>query len=182
MGDVKCASCGEPWDAYGVRNGDMEPQDAAKFNRGEGCPSCLFGTACSSCAGSGRDDSGPWAGCSVCHDKGYALARKFEGRFFVGYDPNVRYLSGPGPTVKLGVRTFPEQVGVFLSRDGRVEEWWIACPDGCIEKAADLCSSCNGSGKLTVENPDDLAFQAARDACNESDEDPMEILIERGLL
>ena len=44
MSDIYCATCGEPWDAYGVRHGeDMTPAEARKFLAGEGCPCCRFG-------------------------------------------------------------------------------------------------------------------------------------------
>lgn len=38
--DIKCVVCGEPWDARGVRNGDMEPWEAELFRQGAGCPCC----------------------------------------------------------------------------------------------------------------------------------------------
>jgi len=40
MGDVHCQVCREPWDAYGVRNGDMCKWEADLFLGGEGCPCC----------------------------------------------------------------------------------------------------------------------------------------------
>lgn len=43
MGDVYCAKCGEPWDAYGVFHGDMTEEEAKRFLNGEGCPCCNFG-------------------------------------------------------------------------------------------------------------------------------------------
>ena len=43
MADILCAQCGEPWDAYGVRQGDMEPDEAELFLAGKGCPACGFG-------------------------------------------------------------------------------------------------------------------------------------------
>jgi hypothetical protein len=43
MSDILCALCGEPWDAYGVRHGDMTPEEAAQFLAGRGCPACGFG-------------------------------------------------------------------------------------------------------------------------------------------
>ena len=43
MSDITCAICGEPWDAYGVRNGDMEAREARLFLAGKGCPCCEFG-------------------------------------------------------------------------------------------------------------------------------------------
>jgi hypothetical protein len=62
MSDIRCAKCGEPWDAYGVRNGDMDSSEASKFMRGEGCPSCNFGRGsdtCELCKGTGKVDC--WA-------------------------------------------------------------------------------------------------------------------------
>lgn len=40
QGDLICNRCGEPWDSYGVRHGDMIEEEAKKFLRGGGCPSC----------------------------------------------------------------------------------------------------------------------------------------------
>jgi hypothetical protein len=42
--DVHCLVCGEPWNRYGIDHGDMAPEEAAAFHRGEGCPACGFGT------------------------------------------------------------------------------------------------------------------------------------------
>lgn len=38
--DIKCIVCGEPWDAYGVSNGDMAKWEAELFRKGAGCPCC----------------------------------------------------------------------------------------------------------------------------------------------
>ncbi len=40
MGDISCAVCTEPWDAYGARHGDMLPWEYNLFRQGAGCPSC----------------------------------------------------------------------------------------------------------------------------------------------
>jgi len=40
MSDTKCIVCGEPWDAYGVRHGDMLEWEADLFRKGAGCPRC----------------------------------------------------------------------------------------------------------------------------------------------
>lgn len=42
MSDIYCAKCGEPWDAWGVRNGDMTEEEAKLFLKGMGCPACGF--------------------------------------------------------------------------------------------------------------------------------------------
>ena len=38
--DLYCKRCGEPWDSFGVRHGDMTNIERVQFFRGEGCPSC----------------------------------------------------------------------------------------------------------------------------------------------
>jgi len=48
LGDIFCRKCGEPWDSYGVHaslrdDGDMSPDEARRFLRGEGCPCCDLG-------------------------------------------------------------------------------------------------------------------------------------------
>ena len=40
MGDIYCAVCGEPWDAYGVYHGDMTEEEKENFLAGRGCPVC----------------------------------------------------------------------------------------------------------------------------------------------
>lgn len=41
MGDIRCRQCGEPWDAYGARHGDMTEEEYEAFVRGDGCPNCI---------------------------------------------------------------------------------------------------------------------------------------------
>jgi len=66
MGDVHCAKCGEPWDAYGVRHGDMTPEEAKRFWAGEGCPCCRTqDRPCPSCKGTGTAWSQPCFACSA---------------------------------------------------------------------------------------------------------------------
>ena len=43
MGDIKCRKCGEPWDYYGLKHGDVEPGEGERILNGEGCPCCEFG-------------------------------------------------------------------------------------------------------------------------------------------
>ena len=40
MSDILCVVCAEPWDAWGVRHGDMAPWESALFRAGAGCPAC----------------------------------------------------------------------------------------------------------------------------------------------
>ncbi len=37
---VKCAVCGELWDFYGTRQGEMEQWEYRLFRMGAGCPRC----------------------------------------------------------------------------------------------------------------------------------------------
>ena len=84
MSDILCSVCGEPWDAYGVRNGDMDPAEARRFLSGQGCPSCDFGQSCPLCRGTGKEPCpnrcfpkdgkryhylcGPLTPCTSCQD------------------------------------------------------------------------------------------------------------------
>jgi hypothetical protein len=190
MSDIPCAKCREPWDAYGVRHGDMEPDEAKRFLKGEGCPCCGFGARCPSCDGSGRTDQYSGANCPTCKDKGYILAWSPErdargfvgGLFYTGYSPNVRALGKVNYRDRktLGTRTFPERISAFESADGTVLEFWLICPDCKAEGNFEPCSSCDGKGTLT---PDPDAEEAAvRAELDWSDEDPMEILERRGVL
>ena len=39
-GDLVCNICGEPWDSWGIRHGDMTEKELEKFLNGKGCPCC----------------------------------------------------------------------------------------------------------------------------------------------
>lgn len=38
--DIHCIQCGEPWDAWGARHGDMAHWEYKLFYKGAGCPCC----------------------------------------------------------------------------------------------------------------------------------------------
>lgn len=40
MSDVRCVVCGEPWDYWGARHGDMKQWEWELFRKGAGCPAC----------------------------------------------------------------------------------------------------------------------------------------------
>ena len=44
MSNIICRVCGEPWDMYGLKHGDVKPDEADKILDGKGCPCCKFGT------------------------------------------------------------------------------------------------------------------------------------------
>lgn len=186
--DISCAKCGEPWDSSLE---DMEGDEAARFRKGEGCPCCRFGTACSLCDGTGHEDV-IRPDCQVCRDKGFVLAfsprrsvRSFQaGQFYVGYAPHTKQIFDPfSSPLQIGTRSFPEQLESFESADGWVDQWWVACPERCTPKGA-TCVRCKGSGHLalTEEEAEHRKLEAARSALDASDSEPISILIERGLL
>jgi hypothetical protein len=182
MADVYCAKCGEPWDYHGIPrhqsdDGDMTYEEAEKFRHGKGCPCCGFDDGvCPTCSGAGKmtHDYG-----NVCCQNGWVLAwspagtsHSFrKGEWYVGYHPNVKHIPDP---VKV------QRVEGYQSRDGWVFQYMIQCPE-CRGEGDHLiaCPECDGTGKLKVDK--DLELKAARSECAISDEDPMEILIRRGL-
>jgi hypothetical protein len=40
MTDIHCAICNEPWDSYGLINGDVKAWEADNIKNGYGCPCC----------------------------------------------------------------------------------------------------------------------------------------------
>lgn len=178
MSDIYCAKCGEPWDAYGVRHGDMEPNEAEKFRRGQGCPCCGFGTKCPACHGTGRDTdryATPSGDCPTCHSMRKVLARRlFSDRtgcdFRYDYIPNVKRV--PFDAVQM-----PGKPRVFQCADGLVEEVWFRC----WSCSAPACPECGGDGKLHMkQSADELAVRAMQSDVANSDEDPIRIMNRRG--
>jgi hypothetical protein len=61
--DLYCQRCGEPWDFYGVYNGDMTPEEKDDFLKGKGCLACkgkqicTEKAACKDCEHSAEDSS-----------------------------------------------------------------------------------------------------------------------------
>lgn len=193
MADIRCAQCGEPWDSSLE---DMEPGERTRFKKGEGCPCCRFGTICPSCNGTGFDENYIYLPQELkdclCHGRGYVYAFSpktnqgpYEaGEFYVGYEPNVTHVDGPmlkhlDPIV-MGVRTFPEKVGEVEYKTGWIESWVITCPWDHVP--TNKCAICEGSGKLVNDDPERRAVNAMRDAVDATDEDPIAVIIERGML
>lgn len=165
MGDIYCAQCGEPWDAYGVRHGDMTTAEADKFRRGLGCPACHFGTTCTQCGGVGRVNTD----CSTCHNSGRVFVRTTAKRVHweFGYKPNVR---------QIDYEPFREDAGYMNDYEGWVRQGAALCPD-CLHvdgERGEVCPACSGTGKLVVE--EDAWETAVQSAIEESDEEPIGIL------
>ena len=173
--DIHCAKCGEPWDSYGVHHGDLTPAESRRFLRGEGCPSCNFGTTCTQCGGSGKErDAG-----SRCYCRGeyYIFARvldydndnqarcfrgKFDlmatigksisDRYILQYDwvPNVKTISDAERAKAVLMRVCEP---MKECRDGWFYEVKLACPFCDVTKAMP-CTTCNGTGKLVTGHED----------------------------
>lgn len=177
MGDIKCAKCAEPWDAYGVDHGDMTCMGAHKFHHGQGCPSCHWGTECVSCGGTGLEREQYGNQCQTCMGQHKVLARRLlsdsKGVWRYGYIPNVRQVP-----VEYEEGLMRELRPVRESRDGPFVEAWFRC----WSCQGNPCQWCKGDGKLHVGNPEEVELDAARSAVEESDKEPVGILERRGLL
>ena len=189
MSDVLCAKCGEPWESYSLQKGiyesgegDLTKVEAERFLRGEGCPSCAFGTLCTTCDGTGRYEEGKCcrngavlAWCPSVTGPGFKA-----GEFYTGYRPHVLHITDPdSPPGELGKRRGPAYIGSHATANGGVSEYWVRCPvcNGELE----LCTACDGTGKPPKPDPD-LELEAAKSDCDSSDLDPIEILIRRGIM
>ena len=88
MSDIICAKCSEPWDSYGLDHGDTTKEEARKIRKGQGCPSCAFGTRCTICYGKGWYTPEGWdpelveVKCSRCEGTGKFIPEKEGGHLF----------------------------------------------------------------------------------------------------
>jgi len=147
MGDIHCPKCGEPWDSYGVHNGDMTDGESRRFLAGEGCPSCNFGTECPQCNGMGKKSESYEKG-QCCRNgrvlvwspnrSGYIYSNE---KWYSGYVPRVKVYPGD---IRI-LRTLPS----IATNDGRVSQAWAECQE-CHGKGyhLEICARCKGSGKL----------------------------------
>ena len=180
--DIKCAKCSEPWDAYGVRHGDMESGESQRFLLGEGCPTCNFGTTCPRCAGTGKEredhspcycrgehfiiarilkDSDDGRGecypyrCDLFLQVGKPVPRSNPVRF--GYLPNVQHLTPEQRRRALVLKIYSQK----QCRDGWYSEAKLACPL-CSEQPTIPCAICAGTGKFASPlDPERTAVFAA---------------------
>lgn len=153
MADIYCAKCGEPWDAYGVRHGgDMTTSEAHRFLRGEGCPSCHFGTKCPACKGTGKERC-------TCLDGKVIVKHGYYERYEDVYDYEL------GRYVSVGRNYHPP----------KFEECRTCKGKGFLENP---CPVCRGTGK-PVNGPE-MALRALESEAEASDEDPIVIMHRRG--
>lgn len=178
MSDILCAKCGEPWDSYGIGNGDMTAPEARRFRKGEGCPCCGFGTLCTQCGGSGVSNvhfcphqcmSGKilaWMPMIGDPHKQYC-----DGNWYTGYRPNVKVV--PEDAIKL------REAGTVQSADGPIRQAWFRCP---FHKKEDemKCPHCEGDGKFHSNDPN-MEMKALESAIEASDVDPFIIIEERNM-
>ena len=179
MADMSCIKCGEPWDAYGVNNGDMEPHEAKRFKRGEGCPSCNFGTQCDQCDGSGREVGYSISpDCKTCRDKGYVLGRWIKDEVSIGWQPTVRYLGrrGDQPKKTIGAKKLPAIIRTFDCLEGVAVEYWLLCPDCKGEGDILPCRFCDGSGALKTDDDTDEWANRIQSHLDATDEEPLGVL------
>lgn len=182
MSDIYCRKCGEPWDSYGITldigQGDMTPEEVKKFRRGEGCPSCGFGTKCTHCSGTGAEPGQSYlrARCMTCRDQHWTTALRFGP--LVGLDSQPLQLKYESQRQLPANTQILEDWGIHARADGHVHEYKIPCPDcQSIEK----CSTCGGDGKW---HPAELASQLRRDVnaleslLDASDEEPIGLIDE----
>lgn len=154
MSDVTCAICGEPWDYYGLKHGDLRPEEAERFLHGQGCPTCGYGTRCTACYGTGRTpERYSRATCPDCYGKRFVFVRRclgapepFYRQWFMGYQPTAKH--GPAPWDYTQIERDP-------SRDGPVESGRAYCPT--CWATAPLCEVCGGDGQYHPPAAEEVA-------------------------
>lgn len=183
--DITCAKCGEPWDSTLT---DMAILERRRFQRGEGCPSCGFGTKCPTCSGTGKVQR--LRGALSCCYNGKVVAwrpdRDVPGGYrhdlwYVGHVPHVRTFADVMVLEVLPSHESADGAGCTVT----VHEVWAKCPTcGGNGDHLETCSQCHGSGKLdhTADEQEAMRMEAARSHIEASDGDPVSILVERGLL
>lgn len=192
MSDILCAKCSEPWESYSLQigiyesgEGDLTKKEAESFLRGEGCPSCAFGSLCPTCNGTGRYDEGRTAcpgqfpcgnGARLAWTPANTAGRYRGGSYYTGYDPNVIHVEAPkAPPGAKGNGGKPVKIGGHATADGYVSEYWILCPD--CEGDIPPCTACDGTGALKPSPGASLAALESELDC--SDLDPIEIIDRR---
>lgn len=183
MSDISCALCGEPWDAYGVHHGDMEPEEAARFLHAKGCPACGFGTTCTVCNGTGRKPDDMYdrsQECPRCRGSRTVSVRLHKNRMWTGWQPTMLEwpLDEAGDPFNKSNRYHLRRLETFVCADGPVREVWARCPD-CYDTAPP-CRECDGTGAFRTRESeatrDQLWERHVTEALDASDEDPIEIL------
>jgi hypothetical protein len=167
MSDVYCAVCGEPWDYYGLKHGDVTPNEARRILAGDGCPCCHFGESCHTCRGTGRVRRNLGT-CPTCFNYfTITLITLLHGEERWILQGSVTPQTPRGRVITDPVwAPFPSPER-FECRDGYALQKRALCPD-C---EPDFCPTCHGTGKRTVrDTPNMEALMAsALDATDDPD-------------
>jgi hypothetical protein len=171
----------------------MLPSEAARFLKGEGCPSCRFGTMCVGCAGTGIAGGGwsaPTHDCKACRGSRKLLVREIltgPWRMEFGYQPEVTVI--PEHLAETLMPMHPGAETFHTYANCKTKEFFILCPY-CMEKRGVLkpghdgrvCGSCNGDGKFrqTKAEAED-AFLRHASSSVEATDDPDTVLNRLGL-
>lgn len=178
MSDVFCAKCGEPWDYYGLKHGDVEKDEADKILKGLGCPACGFGSRCTHCEGTGKEQMSP-SKCNDCRGHMKVLVRrcrgdlKYAGAWISGYESCGEGIKVWNRVVVL--KNMLYKLKPYECAEGMVEQAFIRCPE-CWPKAEN-CRRCNGTGEFAVNKDSEaMAMQSLESICDATDEDPIKYI------
>lgn len=146
--DVICAKCGEPWDMFD--GGDMNYSERKRFYAGDGCPACEFGTICTHCRGTGREQEDSRLSSCYCRGDHYIFVRSaawVPNTWSYDYSPNVRHIA-PMPARIISQETQE-------CSEGKYQSIKILCP--FCGDTAPICPACNGTGKFTPASEGDYS-------------------------
>ena len=188
--DISCAKCMEPWDAYGVRNGDMESWEAKRFLKGEGCPCCKFGAKLPIFTGQIFQATGTPVELAIWFPIGTPDKDYYQPGRIGALEGSLEYESGE---LALEPDTMTTVIHVESSNDyGPKVEGGSVWLDVIHIRIGDadysiLETEFRRGFKLVPsqedrDRADEIEFEAARSHLAASDEEPIGLLIERRIL
>jgi len=191
MSDIVCRKCGEPWNSYGARDGEMTFTEYKRFMCGDGCPACNFGTICTQCRGTGREPAAfNGIECPECLGGRYLIIRaNIDGDVWrYGYSPGIRILGYCRAVVKSS-KTITMQdadgsnrreirvirhYSIKRTRDGSIIELMVACP--YCRDSAPPCQWCKGTGEYHPHQEGEHIDEFLDSLMDGTDEDPLAYL------
>jgi len=169
-------------------DGDMTIEEARKFRRGEGCPSCGFGKFCTQCNATGiiPTSSVLRPDCKTCNGQRYIIVRRYKDleppHKFLDHDD--RYQSGYGTPIsyfdKRDLKII-EEYPFSIRKDGIQIDSKALCPDCRANEDLERCSICKGTG-LRIQGDIEAKLSGIESLLEASDEEPIGLLDEAGLL